>query len=439
MNLKVKNALISVSNKEKLVSLLKILKKYNINIQIEDEIKYGLFPKPHFFTSNSSILLNNKNIAEINSLKIYITSSNFFKFNQVDVKDLYFKKTNFRINKNDLKFFVNLLKTEPNENEIIIKNSKIFFKGFDDELLFIKKIKKYKFYYDSKNLFNALASNNEIFNTPFKLIVKNDKFNQKLYSLFKSKKIRLTIDNEINYDNEIKNGIFDILFINKRTSIDYKIEKNSYNFSSSNSNNDFKGKMDFKPFYLHIDFNYNGLSTRKALDLDSIIFDLIKSEIFNNSNLNINLNLNVKDIVNIDELNDLKLKVFVEEGNINVSESSIYWKDDLKIVLRESLINNNNDSINLIGKVYIKIEDLDNFYKSFQIKKNFRKDINEIQFDIDYNFTNNDVSFDNVRINNNLNRDLENFINKFNSKTKREFNKITFKNFINKFFEAYSG
>ena len=32
MNLKVKNALISVSNKEKLVSLLKILKKYNINI-----------------------------------------------------------------------------------------------------------------------------------------------------------------------------------------------------------------------------------------------------------------------------------------------------------------------------------------------------------------------------------------------------------------------
>ena len=32
MNVKVKNALISVSNKESLVSLLKTLKKYNINI-----------------------------------------------------------------------------------------------------------------------------------------------------------------------------------------------------------------------------------------------------------------------------------------------------------------------------------------------------------------------------------------------------------------------
>jgi phosphoribosylaminoimidazolecarboxamide formyltransferase/IMP cyclohydrolase len=32
MNLKVKNALISVSNKENLISILKILKKFNINI-----------------------------------------------------------------------------------------------------------------------------------------------------------------------------------------------------------------------------------------------------------------------------------------------------------------------------------------------------------------------------------------------------------------------
>ena len=32
MNLKVRNALISVSNKENLISLLKTLKKFNINI-----------------------------------------------------------------------------------------------------------------------------------------------------------------------------------------------------------------------------------------------------------------------------------------------------------------------------------------------------------------------------------------------------------------------
>ena len=38
-----------------------------------------------------------------------------------------------------------------------------------------------------------------------------------------------------------------------------------------------------------------------------------------------------------------------------------------------------------------------------------------------------------------LNIDLEKFINRFNSKTIRVFNKITFKNFVNSFFKSYSG
>ena len=48
-------------------------------------------------------------------------------------------------------------------------------------------------------------------------------------------------------------------------------------------------------------------------------------------------------------------------------------------------------------------------------------------------------SFDNIKIDKNSNEEVERFINRFNSKTKREFNKITFKNFINRFFLAYSG
>ena len=36
--------------------------------------------------------------------------------------------------------FKNLLETAPNENKIVIKNSNIFFKNEDDEVLFINKI-----------------------------------------------------------------------------------------------------------------------------------------------------------------------------------------------------------------------------------------------------------------------------------------------------------
>ena len=416
-----------------------ISKKYNINIKINDKINYRLLPRPHFSTTKSSIYIENKNIAEIENFKIYISYKNFFDLNKIQVKDLVLKKTNFSINNQDLIFFENLLKTEPNENKILIKDSKIFFKGENDELLFINKINNYEFYYDPKNLLNTLLSSNEIFNVPFKLIIKNDKFNKKLYSEFKSRKIRLSIDNEIDYTEQIKNGFLDILLVNKSLSLDYKIKKNSLDFSTNDNKNDFKGKMDFKPFYLHADFHYDGLSSKNFFNEDSIFFDLIKSEIFNNSNLNINVNLNVKDIVNIDQLNDLKLKILIEEGNIILSDSSINWKKDLKIILKECLINYDNDDIYLVGKVIIDIKNSDNFFTSFQIKKNLRKKIDKIKFDLNYNFTNKDVSFYNVEINDNLNLELENFLSKFNSRSKRVFNKITFRNFINKFFEAYSG
>ncbi|MBD1135038.1 hypothetical protein IDH21_01420 [Pelagibacterales bacterium SAG-MED47] len=416
-----------------------ISKKYNIDIKINNKLSYGLFPKPHFITNNSTIFRKNNDIAQIKKFKIFISINNFFKINNLEVKDLLLKKTEFSINKDDLIFFVNLLNTEPNENKIVIKDSRLFFKGNNQELLFINKIKKHQFYYNSKNLFNGLLSYNEIFNTPFKLVIENDKFNKKIYSKFRSKKIRLSIENIIKYDDKIKDGSINITLINKVISFDYQISNNSLIFKSDDIKNNFQGQMDFKPFYLYANFNYDGLSPKKVFSYDSIIFDLIKSEIFSNSNLNINLNLNVKDIVNIDELKNLKLKIAIEEGNIDLSDSSINWKNDLKIYLKDGLISYNNESINLVGKVNLQIKDLDNFYRSFQIKKDLRKKITEIQFDINYNFTSKDVSFYNVRIDNKLDTNLENFINKFNSQKDRGFNKITFKNFIRKFFKAYSG
>ena len=49
-----------------------------------------------------------------------------------EIKDLVFTKTDFNINKDDTLFFEKLLKTEPNENKIILKNSNIFFRGSDE-------------------------------------------------------------------------------------------------------------------------------------------------------------------------------------------------------------------------------------------------------------------------------------------------------------------
>ena len=362
----------------------------------------------------------------------------FFSSKNLEVKDLIFQKTDFNIFMEDFIFFEELLKTEPSENKIIIKNSNIFFKNDDDEILFINRIKKSEFYYDSYNLKNILSSKNEIFNIPYKLIIKNDKFNKEIFSSFNSKKIRLKLENNIAYDDPIKEGELDIQFVNKSTSLEYELKKESLNFLAKNQTNIYDGYIEFKPFYFEANFNHDGLSTKNFFHENSIFFDLIKAEILNNKNLNVNMNLNLKNIINIEELNNLFLKLTIESGNINFSNSNLMWKDDLKIFLNDSLLNYDENEIYLTGKIILDIKDLDDFYRSFQINKKNRKKIKEIQFDFNYNFTQDKITFDNFNINKKANRKIDQFIEKFNLNSKM-FNKITFKNFVNDFFKVYSG
>ena len=93
--------------------------------------------------------------------------------------------------------------------------------------------------------------------------------------------------------------------------------------------------------------------------------DVIKSQILNNSNLSANLTFKVSDITNIDELNNLILKINIEERDIIFSNSSIKWKDDLEIKLSESILNNSEDEIELVGRLNLYFKDIDNFYRYY--------------------------------------------------------------------------
>ena len=415
-----------------------ILKNYNIKIKINEKIDYSLLPKPHFVAKNVVVLRDEKEIGIVENFKVFIAANKFFSKDSLKVKDLVFQKTDFNFYKDDLIFFQDLLKTEPSDNRIIFKNSNIFFKDRYDETLFINKIKKSEFYYDSINLVNVLSSENEIFNLPYKLVIKNDKFNKLVDSKFNSKKIRLNVENILYYDDEIKEGLLDILFINKTTSLKYELKKNSLDFVTPNQKNMYDGLVEFKPFYFQANFNYEGLSTKYLFNNDSILIELIKSELLNNQNLNININLNVKDIINIDELNNLFLKLEIESGDIKISDSYVTWKDDLVINLNESLINYDQGEIFLTGRINVDIKDTNDFYSSFQINKKFRKKIKEIQFDFNYNFSKEKISFDNLVIDQKKDNNIEEFINNFNLNT-QVLNKVTFKNFVNEFFKIYFG
>ena len=109
-----------------------ILKNYNIELKFSEKINYGLLPKPHFFAKKLSIIKDEKEIAKSDTLKVFIELGNLFSINNIIIKDLLFSKTDFNLYSEDLIFFQNLLKIEPNENNIYFKKSNIFLRNKND-------------------------------------------------------------------------------------------------------------------------------------------------------------------------------------------------------------------------------------------------------------------------------------------------------------------
>ena len=95
-------------NKSQIQSQIKdqILKKYNIQIKLNEAIQYSFFPKPHFFVKNLTILRKDKEIGLSRDFKVFISFNNFLNFNSVNIKDLVFNMTDFKIYEKDIIFFI---------------------------------------------------------------------------------------------------------------------------------------------------------------------------------------------------------------------------------------------------------------------------------------------------------------------------------------------
>ena len=213
-------------NKNKIQAEIKnqILKKYQIDLKFNEKIRYALLPRPHFTTKNLSIIREKNEIGKAQNFKIFIGIKNFLRFDQTIIEDLVFVKTDFNFNKEDLFFFEDLLKTEPNENKIIFKKSNLFFNTEDDQLLFLNKINNSEFFYDQFNLENVLISKMKFLMFLINLLLKMTNL-IKNYLLDLIQKIRLNIENNTSYEDDVKKGILKLLFINKDISLDYRIKK----------------------------------------------------------------------------------------------------------------------------------------------------------------------------------------------------------------------
>ena len=411
--------------------------KYDIKIQFNEQIKYGLFPKPFFYTKNLNIIHDDKILSNSGYVKFYISFKNFFLSENISTKNLVFQDTEFNFNSKNINFLLKALNSLEKENEFVFKKSKIFYKDQNDELLFLSKIKNFTFFYDDLNNFQKLKSNFEVFNIPFKLDISKNISNKNKNIKLSSKKIRLDIETSVEFEEDKINGFFDIESINKKNLFNYEIRKNSLNFLSSDKN--FRGDINFKPFYFSSDLNFNYISQKKIFKSDSLLIDLLDTELLNNSNLNASINININKIDKFEYLTNFVFSIVLGDGKIFTNNFAANWNEAISILSNDIEFLNGKNEKKLVGEIIFNFDDVEKFFRYFQIKRNYRNVFSEIKADFVYDFIENRVNINNVKIDDKAYKNINSFVEKYNRNNKNLFNKVSFRNFVKNFFENYAG
>ena len=133
----------------------KLLNEFRINLSASANIAYRILPAPHFLVKDSKILVGvaneQKSIAEIKDLKVFISQSNFFDKEKMNIKKVIINNANFSLFRNDLKLLNRKKDKNFSSKKIRINNSKIFFNNDSNEIISIIKVNKAFFFLILKN------------------------------------------------------------------------------------------------------------------------------------------------------------------------------------------------------------------------------------------------------------------------------------------------
>ena len=155
--------------------------------------------------------------------------------------------------------------------------------------------------------------------------------------------------------------------------------------------------------------------------------------------MNLNTSLNAKQVDTLQNLNNLTLKLEIREGLIDINQTSINWLKIADIKILDSLILINDNNLVLDALVTIQINDFQEFYKSFQTPRNYRKEIKKIEFNLNYNFDQFTADLDDIRIDGVIDPNVNKILKKLILKNNKLQNRIYIKNLINKAMKFYAG
>ena len=412
-------------------------KEFEIKIVFGEKLSYAIFPVPHFKFKDVKFISNERDLAQIELVKVYLTFSKFLDKNKMNIQNVVIEKAKFNFFKQDFKNLVVFFNKRINEKKIIISNSKIFLKDEDEDIYSIISIDKSQSMYDNEEVINNLDVDGEIFNNPFKLTLKNNFLESKSNLNLIFDKLNKKFINVIDFKNKKKVGNFSYFDSGKKYDTAYTFHNDVLNFYSYEKIDKkflYDGVINFYPFSSKLRVNLKSINLKNFIGNDSLFIEVLKSNIFANENLNFNIEVKSKNISDHRKLKNLNLNINYENQLLNFDQSSFLLEDILKVNLVDSKFTNNKKQY-FFGKLEILVYDHLNLYKFFQTKKNYRKKINSVHITFKYDFLKNDLILEELIIDNNSNENIKNLIKQFNQDNVPIRNKMDLRNFFNSFIE----
>ena len=427
----------------------KLLNDFKINISTSANISYRILPAPHFLVKDSKILVDvdekQKSIGEIKNLKVFLSQSNFFNKEKMNLKKVVINDANFSLLINDLKLFNKIRNKNFSNKKIKINNSNIFLKDNLGEIISIIKIDKTIFFYDDKKLLNFLNLRGEAFNVPFTLDWMNRNDTTKYEEInFRAKSLKLNIFNKSTIKKDNSNtGENVISFLNSAINTKYNVKEKLIIFTSgyskvNNSKINYRGELSINPFDLDLIISIDNHKISKLFNINPILTEFIKSKLLFNENISVNTSLVVNSNSKNQIFQNAKINLQAIDGKINFDNTRFVNDKIGSLELRNSNFFFENNNLILNTDILINIEDSNHLFSFLNTSKSSRKNLKNVLINLDYNFLSNQIKFNKIKIDNNKVSDqFLNVIEDFKNNNLNNLNKS--RRLINELLNAYAG
>jgi hypothetical protein len=426
----------------------KLLNEFKVNLSTSADISYRILPAPHFLIKDSKILVaegeKKKSIAEVKDFQIFLSQTNFFDKEKMNIKKIVISNANFSLLKGDIKLLNEHISKKFSNKKVTIKNSNIFFKDNLEEIISIIKVDKTVLFFDDEKLLNFFKLKGEVFNLPFTFDFnsRNDSIRYKEFYL-NSKRLKLDISNKSTTENKLTSGKNSITFLQSTINTRYNLKEKLIIFESSSSKLDnsqvnYKGELSINPFDLNLNINLDNYKISKLFDINPLLIELIKSGLLFNENISVSTSIITNSNIKNEIFDNAKINFYIIGGKIHFDKTKFINNNIGSLQLNNSNLFYENNELTFNSDILIDIQNSQKLFSFLNTSKSSRKDIKTILINLDYDILANQIRFNNVKIDNReVSSQLLTIIEDFTDNNQNNFNKS--RRLLNEALKAYEG